>query len=139
MGAKEEAVRLINPGSTVILVTTGEDGRPDARAMMPVVCEELKTVWMVTGKNCDKYQELSRNAQCMIYATDPDDTENYLELRLWGAMELLDDAESRARTWRDDYLQYFPGGKDDPNVCVLKFTATSGALQTAKGKEKFTL
>lgn len=139
MGTKEDAVRLINPGSTVFLVTTGDDGLPDIRAMMPVGCEGLKTVWMITGKTSDKYRQLSQNAQCLIYATDLDDTENYMELRLWGAMELLDDAESRARTWRDEYLQYFPDGKDDKNLCVLKFTAKSAALQTATGKEKFTL
>lgn len=139
MGTKEDAIRLISPGSTVFLVTTGDNSQPDARAMMTVECEGLKKVWMITGKNCDKYQELSQNAHCLIYATDLDDTENYMELRLWGTMELLDDAESRACTWRDDYLQYFPGGKDDPNLCVLKFTTASGALQTAKDKEKFTL
>ncbi len=139
MSTKKEAIRLVAPGSTVILITTGEDGQPDARAMMPVESEGLKTVWMVTGKSCDKSRELAHNPRCLLYATDPDDTENYLELRLWGSMELLDDAASRARAWREEYIQYFPGGKDDPEVCVLKFTATSGALQTTAGKEKFTL
>ncbi len=139
MGAKEDAVRLVSPGNTVYLVTVGADGQPDARAMMPVECEGLKTVWMVTGKSCDKSRQLAQNPNCLLYATDPDDTENYLELRLWGSMELLDDAASRARAWREEYLQYFPGGKDDPEVCVLKFTAASAALQTMAGKEKFTV
>lgn len=139
MGTKENAGRLIAPGKTVLLVTANGAGQPNARAMMPVGSEGLKTVWMITGKSSDKYRELTRNAQCLIYATDPDDAENYLELRLWGRMELLDDAESRAKTWRDEYLQYFPAGKDDPDLCVLKFTATSGELQTVSGKEKFAL
>lgn len=139
MSAKEDAKRLLEPGSTVFLVTIGEDGQPDARTMSTTRCDGLKTVWLLTGKGSDKYRELSRNPRCMLYATDPDDTEDYLELRLWGGMELLDDAESRAQTWRDDYQSYFPDGKDDPNLGVLKFTAVSGALQTQAKKEKFTL
>lgn len=139
MSTKEDAKRLLQPGSTVFLVTIGDDGQPDVRAMMPVKCEGIKTVWMLTGKCSDKYRELTRNPQCLVYATDLEDTESYMELRLGGSMELLDDAASRAEAWRDDYQCYFPGGKDDPNLCVLKFTAVSGVLQTRSAKDKFTL
>ena len=139
MSKKEEAKRLLAPGSVVYLVTSQNDNSPNVRAMAIVKCEELKTVWMLTSKCCDKYRELSRNPQCLLYATDPTDNASYLELRLWGNMELLDDAASRALAWREDYLCYFPGGRDDPNLCVLKFTTASAALQTQAGKDKFTL
>lgn len=139
MNTQQEAGRLLAPMKTVILITTGEDGRPDARAMAVVLAEGLKTVWMATGKCSDKYRQLKRNPEALLYATDQEDTEKYLELRLWGRVELRDDAEFRARAWRDEYLQYFPGGKDDPNLAVLKFTATSGVLQTQMGKEKLAL
>lgn len=139
MSAKDNAKRLLEAGSTVFLVTAGDDGQPDVRAMATVANEGIMTVWMLTGKCSDKYRELSRNSQCLLYATDLEDTESYMELRLWGEMEVLDDAASRARFWRDDYQCYFPAGKDDPNLCVMKFTAASGVLQTSTGKEKFTL
>lgn len=130
---------MLKPGSTTFLVTAGDNGRPDVRAMSLVESEGLKTIWMLTGKCSDKYRELSGNPQCLVYATELEDTENYLELRLWGSIELLDDAASRARAWRDDYQCYFPAGKDDSNLCVLKFTAASGALQTRAAKETFNL
>lgn len=136
MSFSEQARRLLEPCRTVILVTADEGGRPDARAMATVKVDGLKTVWMVTGKQSDKYKELTRNPECMLYATDMEDTTNYLELRLWGKMELLDDPASRALAWRDDYLCYFPGGQDDPGMVVLKFTANAGTLQTQAGKEK---
>lgn len=139
MSKQKEAERLLESGKAIFLVTTGEDGRPDARAMAPVEAEGLKTIWMMTGKCSDKFRQLSKQADCMIYATDPDDTQNYLELRLWGRMELLDDQASRARAWRDEYTCYFQEGKDDPNLCVLKFTADSGTLQSQSGKEKLAL
>lgn len=139
MNGQDEAVRLLSPEKVAYLVTTGEDDRPDVRAMAVIEAEGLKTIWMITGKGSDKYRQLSKNPNCLIYATDLEDTSSYLELRLWGRMELLDDAESIDRAWRDEYAAYFPGGKNDPNLCVLKFIANSGLLQTAMGKEKVAL
>lgn len=135
MTSTEAALRLLAPGSAMYLITTGADGRPDARVMSSVHCNDVKTVWMLTGKQSAKYVELSRNPQCLLYATAPDDTPDYAELRLWGSVEILDDPATRAAMWRDMYACYFPDGKDDPNLCVLKFTADSGMVQTQMGKE----
>ncbi len=134
----EGSKRLLEPGKPVFLVTIGEDGQPNVRAMATVNVEGL-CIWMLTGKSSDKYRELLRRPESMLYATDLEDGAGYLELRLWGRMELLDDAASRAQAWRDEYRCYFPGGQDDPNLGVLKFTADSGVLQTQAGKEKLTL
>ncbi|MDR2946022.1 MAG: pyridoxamine 5'-phosphate oxidase family protein [Candidatus Adiutrix sp.] len=134
----EKAQRLLEPGKPITLVTTGEDGRPDARAMSTVKTE-ARALWMLTGKCSDKYKELLRRPECLVYATDANDGEGYMEVRLWGKMELLDDPASRALAWRDEYLGYFPGGQGDPNVIVLKFTPESGVLQTMTGKENLSL
>ena len=138
MSNVQEAKRLLTQDKAIFLVTVGEDGRPDTRAMAAVEAEEIKTIWMMTGKCSGKYQQLLKNQNCMIYATDLEDGQNYLELRLWGKIEILDDPESRARAWRDDYTVYFSEGQSDPNLCVLKFTADSGTIQTQTGKEKLT-
>ena len=43
-----------------------------------------------------------------------------------GKMEVLTDAASKEKVWRDGDTEYYPGGVTDPNYCVLKFTATDG-------------
>ncbi len=134
----EDAARLLNWERPIILVTNSDDG-PDARAISAVKHDGIKTVWMVTGKSSDKFRELSKDPHCLIYATDSDDTGDYLELRLRGTIELLDDAESRATVWRDEYACYFPAGKDDPNLCVLKFTTDSVTMQTIAEKKSFAI
>lgn len=139
MSQAEVVKRLLNPMSAVYLATTRDDGRPDVRAMAPIKAEGCKVVWFLTGVNSDKYQELTKNPNCTVYATHLEDDANYLELRLWGRVELLNDANSRSTIWNDNYLCYFPGGKDDPALRVLKFTADSGTVQTQKGKEKIIL
>jgi len=139
MNKQQEAQRLLAQDKAIFLVTVGKDGRPDARAMAAVKTEGLKTIWMMTGKCSQKYQELLKNQECLIYATDLEDTESYLELRLWGRIELLDDADTKAHVWHADYAHYFPGGQADPNLIVLKFTADSGRIQTREALENFPL
>lgn len=139
MSRQDEAKRLLTPEKPVFLITLGENSRMDARAMAVAGTEGLKTVWMMTGKSSDKYRQLSKNQNCLLYVTDLEDDQDYLELRLWGRMELLDDPETRARFWRDDYSCYFPEGQNDPNLVVLKFVTESGILQTQNGKEKLNL
>ena len=133
--ALKQAERLLGPRSTIFLAVNGDGGFPDVRAMAPTRFEGVGTLWMLTGVDSDKCAELSKDPRCMIYATDLEDTTNYLELRLWGKIELLDDPTSRTFAWLDDYTHYFPGGVDDPNLVVLKFTTDAGVLQTEDGKE----
>ncbi|MDR1045257.1 MAG: pyridoxamine 5'-phosphate oxidase family protein [Candidatus Adiutrix sp.] len=138
MNKLDEAKRLLGPEKAVFLITIDETGKPDARAMA-IAKSEGPTLWMMTCKLSDKYRQLSKNPECLLYATDLEDTPSYMELRLRGKIELLDDAESKAAVWRDDYACYFPGGRDDPDLGVLKFTAESGTLQSQAGKEKLAI
>lgn len=137
MRMEEKAMSLIEESKTVFLVTAGEGGRPDARAMASIGSEGLKVVWMATCKLSDKCSQLAKNPASMIFcASDAEDMANYLELRLWGNTEILDDPATRERMWREQYSMYFPGGKDDPDYCVLKFTAASGVLIASDGEKK---
>ena len=63
------------------------------------------------------------NPKACIYFCD---AEGFKGMMLRGTMEVLTDAASKERIWRDGDEQYYPGGVTDPNYCVLKFTATDG-------------
>lgn len=135
MEKNEAAEQLLGGGKTVFLVTAGDDRRFDARAMMVAASEGFSTVWMVTCKCSGKFVQLSKDPRCMVYATLADPTDDYLELRLWGSAELLDDPNSRRFAWREECRPFFPEGMDDPNLVVVKFTADSGVMRTTEGME----
>jgi len=138
LGAKEKAERLLRPMETIYLATLTADGLPDVRAISAVKSEGLGTIWMVSGADAPKTKELERNPACMIYATEMEDDQDYVELRLWGTVAVLSDAASRDEAWNDVYREYFPGGKDDENMRALKFTASRGWVTTLEGREEMT-
>ena len=139
MDAKERAKKLLGDMNTIYLATNGESGYPDVRAVSVTKSDGLAAVWMLTGVLEEgmesKLAEVAKNPKCMIYTTAMEDDENYVELRLCGTAEILQDSESRDAVWHDVYYRYFPKGKDDPNLRVLKFTTSSARIQTESVRE----
>ena len=43
-----------------------------------------------------------------------------------GTMKVCTDLETRKRIWEDTDVMYYPEGVEDPDYCVLHFTATKG-------------
>ena len=52
--------------------------------------------------------------------------ETMTEFRLFGKVELLSDAASRRKVWRDDFIEHFPNGVDCPTMVVLRFETDHG-------------
>lgn len=43
-----------------------------------------------------------------------------------GTMKVCTDLETRKRIWEDTDVMYYPEGVEDPDYCVLHFTAIKG-------------
>lgn len=56
---------------------------------------------------------------------------------LIGNMEVLQDLESKQKIWQDGDIMYYPKGTNDPDYCVLKFTAISGRFYSNFKSENF--
>ena len=56
---------------------------------------------------------------------------------LKGTMEVLEDADAKEMIWHDGDTMYYPGGLNDPDYCVLKFTAQSGRYYSNFKSEDF--
>ena len=52
-------------------------------------------------------------------------------------MEVLTSPEIKAEIWREGDERYYPGGVDDPDYCVLHFTAFSGRYYSSFHSEDF--
>ena len=56
----------------------------------------------------------------------------------WGKMEILDTPELRQKLWTPiSNFVYRNGGKNDPDYCILKFTATHGRYYENLHSEDF--
>ena len=104
--------------------------------MLKMENEGLKKVWFSTNASSGRVGQLRKNSKACVYFVDADE---FMGLMLVGNVEILQDKESKQRFWRDGFEKYYPAGVDDPDYCVLCFTAMSGNFYHGLSKADFEL
>ena len=121
--AIQRSLELADRSETAMLGTNGDDGYPNIKAMLKMENEGLKVIWFSTNTSSKRVGQLARDKKACVYLVD---TKPFEGLMLVGEVEVLTDAESRQRIWRDGFEQYYSKGVDDPDYTVLRFTSRWG-------------
>ncbi len=129
--AREKAEKLLAGAKALFLATNGSHGHPNVRAMAPLKIEGAKTVWFATALESSKIIELVKDDKATLYGYAP---RSMTEFRLWGRIQILDDAASRKKIWAEALKKYFPDGAGDSALRVLRFDTISGMYTGKEGK-----
>ncbi len=132
----QQALALADHANIVMIGSNGDDGVPNIKAMIKMENEGLKTVWLSTNTSSRRVAQLLRNPKACLYFVD---MEKWMGLMLVGEIEVLQDAASRQRLWRDGCERYYPLGVNDPDYTVLRFTARQGNYYHALANVTFEL
>lgn len=115
---------LVSRQGVAFVGSVDAEGFPNLKAMLaPRVRERLKVFYFTTNTSSMRVAQFRRNPQAAIYFCDEGTFEG---LMLRGRMEVLEDAASRRLIWHSGDTEYYPQGVDDPDYCVLRFTASEG-------------
>jgi len=96
--------------------------------------EGLKAFYFSTNTSSMRVAQYRENPLACIYFCD---RRFFRGAMLKGRMEVLEDAASREMIWQTDDRLYYPLGVDDPDYCVLRFTAESGRYYSNFHSEDF--
>jgi general stress protein 26 len=127
---------MIEQCGIAMVGSNGQGGYPSIKAMIKVEAEGLKTVWFSTNTSSTKVAQFLVDQRASVYFVNAID---YKGLMLFGEMAVLTDRESRQRVWRYGNEMYFPGGVDDPDYAVLRFTTVGGTYYHNLQNVTFTL
>jgi general stress protein 26 len=119
----DQITNLIDETKNIIVCSVDDDGFPNAKAMFKTEHDGIKTFLFSTNTSSMRVQQFQRNAKASIYFCGQSLING---LMLIGRMEVCSDREMKTRLWFDGCEQYYPLGIDDPDYCVLKFTAEKG-------------
>ena len=123
-GVKELIGKMADTLPVAFISSVDDEGYPCTKAMLsPRVREGVKVFYFTTNTFSLRVAHYKANSKASIYFCD---TDGFKGMMLRGTMEVLTDAASKEKIWRDGDTEYYPGGVTDPNYCVLKFTATDG-------------
>lgn len=111
---------LIDRCTIAQLCYIDKDGFPVTRAMLkPRERNGLREFYFTTNTSSEKVKALRNDPKASIYFVD---RRFFRGLSLAGTVEILEDAASKERIWRDGDEQYYSQGVTDPDYCVIRIT-----------------
>jgi general stress protein 26 len=110
------------------LITSGANGRVNARAMDPFPPTAEMVIWFGTNPRSRKVRELRRNPRVTIYYVDPVDRA-YVSIH--GTARLVNDPEEKAHRWKDEWNAFYP----DRNKSYLLIAVTPERLEVINVKK----
>ncbi|WP_276372824.1 pyridoxamine 5'-phosphate oxidase family protein [Chryseolinea sp. H1M3-3] len=112
---KHESTCLFTTRLTTVPLTT----RPMA---VQKVCDQ-GNFWFLSASDSDKNQEIISDPRVQLFISN---TSNYEFLSVYGKASISRDRQKIDELWSDIAKAWFPEGKDDPRVTVIKVTPEQG-------------
>lgn len=102
-----------------MMTTADEDGSLRSRPMRNMQIKEDGVIWFFTGYESAKSHELKQDSHVNLSYADPS---NNLYVSVSGRASLSRDKAKIDELWNPAMKAWFPEGKDDPNVGLIKVT-----------------
>lgn len=119
---KQESIKKLNElieSISIAMLTTIDGGVLRSRPMDTQEVDADGTLWFLTGKDSHKDEEIAKDNRVGVsYASNSKST--YVSISGTGAIS--NDREKIAELWSPEHKAWFPEGKDDPNIRILKVT-----------------
>ena len=130
MDRQEHLYDLVKDFSTAMMVTQTADGHPHARPMAIGQLSPDAQAYFVTGIDTPKIHELERDAETLITFQGKSEF-----ARISGKVTIERDPAIIDRIWNESWRTWFPKGKDDPSLCVLRFDPREGEYWDDSGMQ----
>lgn len=119
MDIKEKAAQMVASAQVITVASIDENGYPRPVAMVKIKDED-GAIYVSTGTSSAKTAHFKANPKAGVSIVKGGDSIVYT-----GEMEIVTDENIKRSLWGDWMLDHFPGGMEDPEYCVLKFTPKS--------------
>lgn len=107
-----------------MLTTIDEQGDPHSRPMSSNGdIDRNGDLWFFTGLSSHKVSEVETSPKVNVSFADPD---NQRYVSVSGIAHLVRDRQKIDELWRPEFKMWFPKGKDDPEVALLKVSLEKG-------------
>jgi general stress protein 26 len=106
-----------------LLTTQLPDGTLRSRPMLTRQLDPDGTMWFFTRENSDKVTQIRQHPAIALGFSSP---EKQVTVSTSGTAEVVSDQAKVDELWDDNVQDWFPEGKDDPNIVLLKITTIAG-------------
>lgn len=112
---------LLDEFGIVMLATRGARGELRSRPMALVQLEPDGTLWLLTDRHSGKVEEIAQDSHVNVTAQA---SSKFVSIS--GNAWSVDDRRKIVELWKESFKIWFPGGKEDPSLVLIKIKADSG-------------
>ena len=114
----EKIRELVKEIDFCMLTTVDENGDLHSRPMSANgEIDPDGNIWFFTDVSSHKVSEVAKLPRVNVSFADP---ENQKYVSVSGSAELVRDRHKIDELWKPEFKMWFPGGKDDPKIALLK-------------------
>lgn len=125
---QKDVVRILRDSKYVMLTTALPDGKLLAHPMVPQQVTDDADVWFFIGLDGDQASALRQNPHVNIAVSEAG---NWLSVA--GLVEFVDSQAKVDHLWNDEAAAWFDGGREDPNLGLLRVVGDSAQHWGLKG------
>ena len=123
---------LVNHESTCLFTTRLTSLPLTTRPMAVQEVSDDGNFWFLSANDSDKNREIAADPRVQIFLSNPS---SYEFLSIYGYATFSRDQQRIDELWNDIAKAWFPGGKEDPRITVIKFEPEQGFYwDTKSGK-----
>lgn len=125
MKSDKQIIEFIKQQNVSFIASVDGDGFPNMKAMLPPRIIEGNIFYFTTNTSSLRAHQYTNNEKASIYFYNKGNF-HYEGVMLIGTMEVLNDALYKQLIWKEGDTMYYQEGVNDPDYCVLRFTAEKG-------------
>ena len=115
----EKLIELIKDINVAMMTTMDDDGCLRSRPMRAMETKADGVIWFFTGYESGKTHEIANDSHVNLSYAKPSDE---LYVSVSGKARVLRDKQKIDELWNPFMKTWFPQGKDDPNIGLIKVT-----------------
>ena len=112
---------LLQDFDAAMLVTRNTAGQLRSRPMAVADVEPGGTLWFITERHSGKMEEIARDNHVNVVMQS---SRKFVSIS--GTATPVEDRAKVAELWNEAWKVWFPGGKDDPGLVLLKVQGDAG-------------
>lgn len=136
MKTMEDIFNFINKQKSALIASVDDEGFPNMKAMLMPRKIDGKCFYFSTNTSSMRVMQYRETPKASVYFFNKGRF-RYEGVMLIGTMEVLENEQIKAEIWRTGDTMFYKKGKNDPDYCVLKFTAFKGRYYCDLKTESF--
>ena len=114
--AIEQANILVKASRTAMMSYNDASGYPNVKGMGMITNNSIKEIYFITSLSTNKVKQYKRDSKACLYFLNE---KKEVVIFLIGNIEIFTDIETKKNFWHNNFLSYFPGGAEDPELTIL--------------------